>query len=136
MTKSKRPNKRHIQYFSLLHLFWIVLIFKMGVILSFVVILFLWERGQAKHLMISSYWKKDMLFWERGSVFVLIGKKKRLWTPSRVIWIRYDRGRPSEDLEKFEKNQRRQITWSADSSAWKQPSNWLRHKNVSSQNFS
>ena len=43
-----RPNNRHIQYFSLLHLFWIVLILKMGVILSFVVILFLWERGLSK----------------------------------------------------------------------------------------
>jgi hypothetical protein len=39
---------------------------------------FLWERGQAIHLMISSYWTKDMLFWEEGSVFVLIGKEKRL----------------------------------------------------------
>jgi hypothetical protein len=41
-----------------------------------------------------------MLFWERGSIFVLTGKKKRLWTlpPSKVIWIRYNRGRPPEDL--------------------------------------
>lgn len=37
-------------------------------------------RGQAKHLMISSYWTKDLLFWKRGSVFVLTGKEKRLWT--------------------------------------------------------
>ena len=68
-------------------------------VLSLVVILkFLWERGQAIPLMISSYWTSDMLFWERGSVFVLTGKEKRLWTLSRVIWIRYDRGRPPEDL--------------------------------------
>jgi hypothetical protein len=59
----------------------------------------LWERGQATKLsqsislMISGYWTKDMVFWERGSVFVLIRKKEGLWTPSRVIWIRYDRGR-------------------------------------------
>jgi hypothetical protein len=43
---------------------------------------------------------------ERGSVFVLIGKEKTLWTLSRVIFIIYDRERPPEDLgyrkEKFE----------------------------------
>jgi hypothetical protein len=48
-----------------------------------------------------------MLFEERGSVFVLTGKEKRLWTSSRVIWIRDDKGRTPEDLgyrkEKFEK---------------------------------
>jgi hypothetical protein len=44
------------------------------------------------------YWTKDRLFWERGSIFVLIGKNKRLWTPSKVIWIRYDRGRSPIDL--------------------------------------
>jgi hypothetical protein len=64
----------------------------------------LWERGEASKLnqsiprTISGYLTKDMQFWERGSEFVLIGKKQRLWIPSRVIWIRYDRGRPSEDL--------------------------------------
>jgi hypothetical protein len=31
--------------------------------------------------MIFGYWTKDMLFWERGFVFVLRGKEKRLWTP-------------------------------------------------------
>jgi hypothetical protein len=51
----------------------------MGVILLFVVILlFLWERSQAKCLMISSYWLKDILFWEEGSAFVLTGKESRL----------------------------------------------------------
>lgn len=74
----------------------------------------LWEGGQNRTglkreetgrlnqsipLMISGCWIKDMLFWERGSVFVLMGKKKRLWTPSRVIWIRCDGGRPPEDLD-------------------------------------
>ena len=48
--------------------------------------------------MILGHWNKDMILWERGFAFVLIGKKKRLWTPSGVIWIRYDGGRPSEDL--------------------------------------
>jgi hypothetical protein len=56
--------------------------------------------------MISGYWTKVMLFWERDSV--LTGKEKKLWTPSKVICIRYDRGRPPEDLShrqkrKFEK---------------------------------
>jgi hypothetical protein len=55
-----------------------------------------------------------MLFLERGFVFVLTGKEKRLWTTSRVIWIRYDRGRLPEDLsyrkEKLkEKNQTGQV---------------------------
>jgi hypothetical protein len=76
--------------------------------MSLVVVLkFLWERGQDIPLMISGYWSKDMLFWKRDSVFVLTRKEKRLWTPSRVIWIRYDKGRPPETLgyrrEKFEK---------------------------------
>ena len=41
--------------------------------------------------MISGYWTKDMVFWERGFVFVLKGKKKRFWTPSKVIRIRFDK---------------------------------------------
>jgi hypothetical protein len=42
-----------------------------------------------------------MLFLEKGSVIVLTGKDKMLWPSSRVIWIRYDRGRPPKDLKKF-----------------------------------
>ena len=64
----------------------------MGVILSFVVILFLWERGQNKGF--SGYWLKDMLIWEKGFVFVFLEKVIKVFTPSRVIWIRFDRGRP------------------------------------------
>jgi hypothetical protein len=44
---------------------------------------------------------------------VLTGKEKRLWTPSRVIWIRYDRGRPLKILateKKKKKNQTGQVT--------------------------
>jgi hypothetical protein len=55
----------------------------MGVILRFVVILFLWERSQAKSF--SGYWLKDMLLWEKGSTFVFTEKEIRLWAPSRVI---------------------------------------------------
>jgi hypothetical protein len=36
--------------------------------------------NQSIPLRILDYWTKDMLFWERGSVIVLIGKKKRIWT--------------------------------------------------------
>ena len=64
----------------------------MGVILSFVVILFLWERGQNKGF--SGYWLKDMLIWEKGFVFVFLDKAISVYTPSRTIWIRYDEGRP------------------------------------------
>lgn len=51
--------------------------------------------------MISSYWTKDILLWERGSIFVVKGKEKRLWMPFRVIWIKYDLGRPPDDVKKF-----------------------------------
>jgi hypothetical protein len=72
-------------------------------VLNLVIILkFLWERGQAKRLMISGHRTKDLLFWKGGSVFVLTGKK-RLWTPSSVIWIRYDKKRHPKKLEKFKR---------------------------------
>ena len=71
----------------------------MGVILSFMVIsLFFWERGQSQSL--SGYWLKDTLVWEKGFMFVSIEKVIKPWTPSRVIWIRYDKGRPHKELEK------------------------------------
>lgn len=43
----------------------------MGV-MSFVVILLLWERGRYKGF--SGYWLKDMLIWEKGLVFVFLEK--------------------------------------------------------------
>jgi hypothetical protein len=49
-------------------------------------------------LMISGCWTKVILLRERGSVFVLIRRKTWLWDHSRVTWVRYDRGRPFEDL--------------------------------------
>ena len=44
--------------------------------------------------------RPENITWMCGiaAVFVLTGKEKRLWTLSRVIWIRYDRVRPPEDL--------------------------------------
>lgn len=74
----------------------------MCVVLSLVAMILkiLWERGQNRAgpkrkelaklnqsipLMISGYWTKDMVFWERGSAFMLIGKKRRLWTTFTVI---------------------------------------------------
>jgi hypothetical protein len=76
----------------------------------------LWERSwdikliPSVPLMNADYRTKDMLFGGKGSVFVLTGKEKRFWTPSRVIWIRWwfisDRKTP-EDFscrkEKFRK---------------------------------
>jgi hypothetical protein len=44
-----------------------------------------------------------MLFWEKVSIFVFTEKDIRLWIPSRDIWIRYDRGYPPEELEKFKR---------------------------------
>jgi hypothetical protein len=56
---------------------------------------------------ITGYWTKDIAILGESSVFMLTGKEKRLWTPSRMTWIRYDRGRPLEDpdyrKEKFKK---------------------------------
>jgi hypothetical protein len=63
--------------------------------LSFVVILFLWERGQNDGF--SGYRLKDMLIWEKGFVFVFLEKVIKVFTPSKVMWIRYDEGRPPKD---------------------------------------
>jgi hypothetical protein len=53
--------------------------------------------------------KRDAILGEKSSVFVLIGKKKKLWSPSKLIWIKYERGIPLEDLgyrkENIEENQ-------------------------------
>jgi hypothetical protein len=64
-------------------------------------ILLLWERGQNKGF--SGYCLKDMLIWEKGFVFVFFEK---VYTPSRVIWIRYDEGRPPEELDSRETNKK------------------------------
>jgi hypothetical protein len=76
----------------------------MGVILSFVVILFLWERGQNKCF--SGYRLKDMLIWETGFVFVFLEKVICVYTPFRVIWIRYEEGRLPEELDSRESNKK------------------------------
>lgn len=65
----------------------------MGVILSFVVILSFWERCQNKGF--SGYWLKHKLIWEKGFVFAFLEKVIGVYTPSRVIWIKFDRGTPS-----------------------------------------
>jgi hypothetical protein len=48
--------------------------------------------------MILGCWTKEMLFWERGSVFVLTENLEWLWTSSKVVRIKFDRGRPPKDL--------------------------------------
>jgi hypothetical protein len=40
------------------------------------------------------------------SVFVLTGKEKSLWTPSKVLWISHDRGRFPEDLSYRQKRKK------------------------------
>lgn len=79
-----------------------------------IVLQILYERGQNKAdldrkgsvkldqsilLMTSDCQTKDMLCWERGSRFVLIGEKTGHWTPSKLIRIRFDRGRLPGDLD-------------------------------------
>jgi hypothetical protein len=44
----------------------------MGVMLSFVVIVFLWETGQNKGF--SGYWIKGMLIWKKDFVFAFYYK--------------------------------------------------------------
>jgi hypothetical protein len=36
--------------------------------------------NQSVSMIILGCWTKNRLFWERGSIFMLIGKKKRLWS--------------------------------------------------------
>ena len=71
------------------------LIFKMHVILSFVVILILWERGQNKGF--SGYWLKDMLILEKCFVIVFLEKTMSVYASSREMWMIFDRGRPTEN---------------------------------------
>jgi hypothetical protein len=66
------------------------------VILNIVVIsLFLCDRGQATGF--PGYQLKDMLIWGKGFVFVFLEKVIKVVTPSRVLWIRFDMGRPPEN---------------------------------------
>jgi hypothetical protein len=77
-----------------------------------VILKFLWERDQAIKLiqsiplMTSGYWKKDMLFWETGSVFVLTGSRKGFGPLPEWYGSDMTREDPPEDFgnrkEKFE----------------------------------
>lgn len=76
-------------------------------------------------LMISGCQTEDMLFLKRGSVCVIIGKKKMLQTPSKMIWIKNDRERLPENLgyrqkRKIQEDQTEQVTCYADPSTWEQ----------------
>ena len=78
-----------------------------------VVVYILFERGkngvdldrnraarldQSIFIMTSNCWTKYMLCWERGFMFMSTEKEKRLWIPSKIQRIRFDRKRPPEDL--------------------------------------
>jgi hypothetical protein len=68
----------------------------MCVILSTVVVLlFLWDRGPATGFL--GYRLKDKLIWAKSFVLVFLEKVIEVFTPSRVIWIRFDRGRPPKN---------------------------------------
>lgn len=76
----------------------------MSVILSLVVVLkFLRERGQAKHLMISGYWTKDMLFWEKGFAY-FDRKGEKALDPFQSDMDHM--GRPPEELGKVKRIKR------------------------------
>ena len=38
----------------------------------------------------ADHWLKDMLIWEKDLAFVFLEKVISVYTPSRVIWIRYE----------------------------------------------
>jgi hypothetical protein len=38
-----------------------------------------------------------MLIWGKAFVFVFLEKVIEVFIPSRVMWIRYEKGRPPED---------------------------------------
>jgi hypothetical protein len=59
-----------------------------------VVLLFLWDRGQATGF--PGYQLKDVI-WGKGFIFVFLEKVIKVFTPSRVIWIRFDRRIPPEN---------------------------------------
>jgi hypothetical protein len=68
----------------------------MCVILSIVVVLlFLWDRGQATGF--PGYQLKDMLIWGKAFVFVFLEKVIKVFILSRVIWIKFNRGRLPEN---------------------------------------
>jgi len=66
----------------------------MGVTLSLLVILLLWDRVQDTSC--SGFILRNTVFWEKDFVFVFLKNVIRLWKPYRVILIRLDRGRPPE----------------------------------------
>ena len=77
----------------------------------FMVLKTLWERGQAINLIHSLplmlLFIKCVLFCERGSVFVLIGKEKRLWTPPRMLQSDLTEEDPLKILATKKKNSRK-----------------------------
>jgi hypothetical protein len=49
---------------------------------------------------------KDMLICGKDFVFVFLEKVIKVFIPSRVIWIRFDRGRTAEELDSRESNKK------------------------------
>jgi len=72
----------------------------MGVTLSFMVILLLWERVQDTSF--SGYRLRNTVFWEKDFVFVFLKSVIRCWKPHRVILIRFDRSGPPEKIDSGE----------------------------------
>ena len=79
----------------------------MWMVLSFVVILFLWERGQAKGF--SGYWHGYADLGESFCLCAFLEKVINVYTPSKVIWIRYDKGWPPEEVDSRKSNKK--LSW-------------------------
>jgi hypothetical protein len=81
--KGLRTGTYSLLVYFIFFSFGFFLTFKMGVVFSFVVILFLQERGQCKGY--SGYWLKDMLILEKGFVFPFLEKVISVYTTSRIL---------------------------------------------------
>jgi hypothetical protein len=57
--------------------------------------MFPWNRGQDTGF--PGCQLRAMLLWGKGFVFVFLEKVIKVFTTSRVIWIRFDKGRPPEN---------------------------------------
>jgi hypothetical protein len=58
---------------------------------------FIVPLGQKAATGCPGYQLKDMLILKKGFVFVLLEKVIKVFTPSRVIWIRFDRWKTPEN---------------------------------------
>ena len=57
----------------------------------------MYERVLQERVHTDEFISRNEQIWGKGFVFVFLEKVIKVFTPSRVIWIRFDRGRPPEN---------------------------------------